>query len=291
VRVVRKAIAPKARPAQRVTKPTKINKGPNKIIETAVKKALVKTAQATPIEVQAGGTAHKQPSAELALTIPGEGVRLSVETSVSRIDVSVPLLDLPTVTLPPVELPQLTVPRADPPVVTLPWADPPMVTVPDVDLTTVIPPGSHAALTEPVSQVDTRAAQLGGREPAQGQEWTVRAPYRVMSVLTGHPIASMLSVQAWAMRSIGPPAVNETGQRVSAMKVPTSVGPATAVVLAAAIGAAAIGTAGSGSSGGGGLAVVSAVYRLPALTGSRRLSGRLRESSFRRPRLPGFSPD
>ena len=298
VRVARKAIAPKTRPAQRVTAPTKINKGPSKIIKSTVRKAVaakrslfVRTAQTRPIEVRADGTVQRQPSVELALTIPGEGVRLSVEASVSRVEVSVPLLNLPTVTLPPVELPQLTVPRTDPPVVTLPWPDLPTVTVPDDDLATVTPPGSRVAAAEPVSQGDPpRAVPLGGRGPAQR---ATRAPHGIMTVLTAHPIASMLSVQAWAMRSIGPSAVmlDEVGQRASAMKVPTSLGPATALVFAAAIGAAAIGTAGSGSAGGGGLAVVSAGFRLAALTGSRRLSGRLRESGFRRPRLPGFSPD
>ncbi len=286
VRAARKVIAPTARPAQHVTKPTKIHNSPNKIIKTAVKKPTVMAAQTTPIEVRAGGTVQGQPSVELALTVPDEGVHLSVEASVSQVEVSVPLLDLPAVTLPPVELPQLNVPRTDPPLVTLPWMDPPTVPGSGVDLAPLIPPG-NPAVTEPVSQVDLRLASLGDSESAQAG--TTRAPHRVVTELTGHPIASMLSVQAWAMRLIGP--LDDVGQRVSAMKVPTPVGPATALVFAATIGAAAIGTAGSGSAGVGGSAVVSAGLSLLALTGSRRLSGRLRESAFRRPRLPGFAPD
>ncbi|HEV2927774.1 MAG TPA: hypothetical protein VGW74_03705, partial [Propionibacteriaceae bacterium] len=131
------------------------------------------------------------------------------------------------------------------------------------------------------------------------QERTARTPTGIViragtTVLTAYP-ASSLSLRAWAMMSIGPPALamlDDLGQRIGAAKVPAFVGPTTtALVLAAAIGAAATGTAGSGAAGASGLMVLAAALRLPALSGSRRLSGRLRESAFRRPRLPGFAPD
>ena len=112
------------------------------------------------------------------------------------------------------------------------------------------------------------------------------------TVMTAYT-ARVVSLDIGVMRAIGPPAVvllDELGQRIRAMEVPASVGPTTALIIAAAI-AAATGTASSGSAGGGGLAVVSASIGLPALGGSRRLSGRLRESAFRTPRRPGFSPD
>jgi hypothetical protein len=310
VRVARKTTAPKARLAQRAqAAPTKINNGSSKIIKSSVRKATTakripssgsaKAAQTRPVEAKAGVTVLTQPSVELALTIPaakvaglpvgGDGATvvvtpetkvnvLPVEVSVAPIEVTVPLLRLPSVTLPPAELPTVTLPPTDP--------------------LTVTRPGSRAAVAEPLP-ADERAAPVGGTAAAWAPDETTRSAQRALvvagtTVLSAHT-ASPLSLRAWAMMSIGPPALamlDELGQRIGAAKVPALVGPTTtALVLAATIGAVATGTAGSGSAGASGLMVLAAALRLPAIGGPRRLSGRLRESAFRRPRLPGFAPD
>ena len=310
VRIARKTTAPKARLGQRTqAAPTKINKDQSKIIKSSVRKATTakripssgsaKAAQTRPVGAKVSVTALTQPSVELALTIPavkvsvlpvgGDGATvivtpetrvnvLPVEVSVAPIGVTVPLLRLPTVTLPPAELPTVTLPPTDP--------------------LTVTRPGSPAAVAEPLPAGE-RAAPVGGTASAWAPDETARSAQRALvgastTVLSAHT-ASPLSLRAWAMMSIGPPALgmlDELGQRIGAAKVPAFVGPTTtALVLAAVIGAAATGTAGSGSAGASGLMVLAAALRLPALGGSRRLNGRLRESAFRRPRLPGFAPD
>jgi hypothetical protein len=193
--------------------------------------------------------------------------------------VTVPLLGGPTVTVPGVQPPSIELPP-----VALPPTDPP----------SLIPPANHEAVAESAA---LRAAPLGGVSPAPGRE-TGRTPQGIvatsLTVLAAHTL-STLSVPALVLTSIGPPVVatfEELGKQVSTMGVPTSVGPtATALVLAAALSAAATGTASSGSAGSSGLVVSPAALRLPALRGSSRLRGRLRISAFRRPRLPGFSPD
>ena len=311
VRVARKATAPKARLVQRA------QAAPTKIIKSSAQKATTakrspssrsaKTAQTGPVKVKVSGAVLRQRSVEVALSVPalkvaglpagGDGAPVvvtpetkvsvpPVEVSVAPVEVIVPLLRLPTVTLPPAELPTVTLPRTDLPTVTLPLTDP----------LTVTPLGPLAG---PLPGVDQRAAPVDGPASALAQERTARTPTGIViragtTVLTAYP-ASSLSLRAWAMMSIGPPALamlDDLGQRIGAAKVPAFVGPTTtALVLAAAIGAAATGTAGSGSAGASGLMVLAAALRLPALSGSRRLSGRLRESAFRRPRLPGFAPD
>jgi hypothetical protein len=183
--------------------------------------------------------------------------------------------------------------------VPLPLVEQPPVIIPGADPATAIPWKGRATVAEPLTLADQPVAPIARTTPAQSQEMIPGTPQGMLAagvtMLAAHPTASMLPVQAWAIASIGPPAVailDELGQRLSTAKVPASVGPtATALALAAAIGAAATGTAGSGSAGGSGMAVVSAALRLPALRGSRRLHDRLRESALRRSRQPGFSPD
>ena len=313
VRAARKIIA-KARPAQRVAAaPTKINRNPGKIIKSPVRKATTTERSASaqlakvvrPVEAKVGEAIRKQPVVQPALTVPaievggltvgGRGpsvvtpeIKVSgppVQISVPPVEVAIPLLNLPTVTLPPVELPRVTLPPNELPGVTVPRTDPPTLTR----------PGSQPAGAELALQVDQRAGP-DATSVRQTQEQAARTPQTtgVGTVSMGSTAHTLkLSVEAWAMTSIGPPAmviVAELRQRVRAMD-PASLGPTTALVLAAAMGAAATGTASSGSAGAGGLAVISTALRLPALSGSRRLGGRLRESAFRTPRCPGFSPD
>ena len=149
----------------------------------------------------------------------------------------------------------------------------------------------------PIPTLDQRARTVDGA--ASGHASQVETAHRPLGLVAGGSTvmtaytALRLSLDAGVMRAIGPPAVDildQLGQRIRAMEVPASVGPTTALIIAAAI-AAATGTVSSGSAGGGGLAVVPATLGLPALGGSRRLNGRLRESAFRTPRRPGFSPD
>jgi hypothetical protein len=227
-----------------------------------------------------------------AVVAPEAQVNLPVE-------VTVPLLTVPTVMLPPIELPTVLLPRTGLPPVTLPPVELPRVTVPPPDPLPVAPPGSPPAVAIPPTLADERAAPVGGKASTRAAQRTTRTAQDSLTgtgtaVFTARP-ASTLSMHTWAMLTIGPPVVaivDEWGQRFRTAKVPDSVGPtATALVLAAAIGAAATGTAGSGSAGASGLAVLSSALGPPALGGSGRLSGRLRESAFRRPRIPGFSPD
>jgi len=314
--VARQATRSKSRPAQRSNAtPSKINKSPKKIIKSAVRKPesaerilaarSAKAAQSRPVEVEATGTALRRAGVAATATLPAVGTaegRVSVlagEASVSPVEVSVPLLNLPTVTLPPVELPAMSLPRTDLPPVILPPVHTPSVTLPPTDPLTEIPPGSRPSAAAPLPQADARAAQVEGTASARTEEETARttrgiqagAGTTVLSALT----VSTPSMQAGAILSIGPPVaaiIDQLGQGFRTAKVPDAGGStAIALVLAAAIGAAATGTAGSGSAGASGLAVLSTALRLPALGGSRRLRGRLRESAFRRPRLPGFSPD
>ena len=102
--------------------------------------------------------------------------------------------------------------------------------------------------------------------------------------------AVLLSLDVGVMRAIGPPAIpilDELGQRIPTMEVPASVGPTTALIIATAL-AGATGTVSLGSAGGAGLAVLSALLCLPALGGSRRLIGRLRQLGVRYAASPGF---
>jgi hypothetical protein len=318
VRAVRKAAAPKARQAPRAkTSPTKINSSPSKITKSSVRKATtvkrspstkaVKVAQTGPVTAKDRAGLLTQSSPELALTVPAvevagrpvQGVRVpavvapeikvtvgnSVDLSAPPVGLRIPLLSLPRVSLPPSELPTVTPPRTELPTVALPRADQP----------TASQPVSWVAAAEPV--VHQRAGPVDGAasgRPAQFE--TAQRPLGLLAggstVLTAYT-ALMLSLDAGVMGSIGPPAVvilTELGQRIRAMEIPASVGPTTALIIAAAI-AAATGTASSGSAGGGGLAVVPTAFRLPALGGYRRLTGRSRESAFGTPRRPGFSPD
>ena len=317
VRAARKATAPKARPAQRAqAAPTKINRHPSKIIKSSAQKATTakrspssrsaQTAQTGPVKVKVSGTVLRQRSVELALTVPalkvaglpvgGDGVPVvvtpetkvsapPVDVSVAPVGVTVPLLRLPTVTLPPAELPTVTLPRADLPTVMLPPTKLPPVSLPPTDPLAVTQPGS------PVPVDHTGSARADEQTSGTPQHTLAGA---IRTILTAYT-PSTISIHAWAMTSIGPPAIailDELGQRIGAAKVPAFVGPTTtALLLAAAMGAAATGTAGLGSAGASGPMVLAAALRLPALSGSRRLSGRLRESAFRRPRLPGFAPD
>ena len=310
-RVSRKAIA-KAHPAQRVAAvKTKINKAPSKIIESPVRKVTTakrstspKLAEVVrPVQANAGEAMRKQLGVEPARTVPAievgglavggrgpsvvtPGIKVSLppaQISLPPVEVTVPLLNLPTVTLPPVELPR----------VTMPPNELPGVTVPRTDLPSLTRPGSRAAVAGPARQVDQRAGPADTASVPQTQEQTARTTGAgtVSMVSTAHTLR--LSVEAWAMTSIGSPAtviVVELRQHVRALDA-ASIGPTTVLIIAAAIGAAASGTASSGSAGAGGLTVISAALRLPALSGSRRLSGRLRKSAFRTPHRPGFSPD
>jgi hypothetical protein len=265
VRTVRKTTRSKTLVQHSKVLPTKINKTPATIIHSAVHKA---TAVAS----------------VPALTTPEITVQLlRVQVSVSPIELTVPLLDEPSVTvpgigLPPVQLPPITLPPTDPPALTWP-----------VDKATVIEPATQAV--PPVTPLQRSSAVSASNQNA-------RVPWRVLAagtaVLTAHH-PSPLSVHASVITSVTSAAVaivEELGQRIGTARVQDSVAPtATALVLAAAVGAAATGAAGSASGGGSALAVVSAALRLPALGGSRRPGGRLRESAFRMPRLPGFAPD
>jgi hypothetical protein len=270
---VHKATSSKTRLAHRArVVPTKINRGSSKIIKPVIRPAT--TDRTIP-----SLTVRDLPVAGLSVVTPETTLRvLPLEVSVSPLEVTVPVLGGPTVTAPGV-----------PPSIELP-----PVTLPPTDSPRLIPPANHQAVAEPAA---LRAAPLDGVSPELGRE-TRRTPRGIvatsLTVLAAHTL-STLSVPALALTSIGPPVVatfDELGKQVSTMGIPTSVGPtATALVLAAALGAAATGTAGSGSAGSSGLAVSPAALALPALRGSSRLGGRLRVSAFRRPRLPGFSPD
>jgi hypothetical protein len=272
------ATTAKPRPAHRTkASSAKIDRGPNKIIGTSVRKAT--TAKTIPAL-----TVGNLPVAGLAVVTPEITVRaLPLQASVSPAAVTVPLLSERTLTVPGVDLP---------------LSARPAVTVPSADPMTVLPWANRPAVAEPLRQVERAATPHGRTASAQGHERTARITQGVVTAapnMLAHDTGSTLSVPVWAIAAVTPPAlavVDQLGQRIAIGRVAASVAPtATALVLAAAIGAAASGTAGSGSAGPIGLAVLSAALPQPALRGSRRLRGRLRDSAFRRPRLPGFAPD
>ena len=270
VRAVRQATAPKARPAQRAkTSPTKINSSPSKIIKSSVRKATTakrsSLAKATKVTRTPPAKVLTVPAVEVAGP-PGHGLPVpavvtpevkvtvgdSIDLSAPPVGLRIPLLSIPTVTLPPVELPT----------VTIPGTELPRVILPPSELPTAGRPQSDGGAVGPIPTLDQRARTVDGA--ASGHASQVETAHRPLGLVAGGSTvmtaytALRLSLDAGVMRAIGPPAVDildQLGQRIRAMEVPASVGPATALIIAAAI-AAATGTVSSGSAGGGGLAVV-----------------------------------